>query len=77
MGFLKFLNGSIELQIPLIQTGLKIRYHFTKFNGMGWGWGLTGKCSNRTKITALKKRAEKRASCFENPKLVNGMFVNI
>ena len=37
MGFLKFLNGSIELQIPLIETGLKIRYHFTKFNGLGLG----------------------------------------
>ena len=59
---------------------------------MGWGWGLTGKCSKRTQITALKKRAENRAGVvffffffgffffffffFENPKLVNGIFAN-
>ena len=38
---LKFLTGIIEPQIPLTETGLKVRYHFTKF--AGWDWVLTAK----------------------------------
>ena len=51
--FLNFLNGNSEPQIPLILTGLKIRYDFT--NSDACGSGLTAK--NAPSIE--KKKAEK------------------
>ena len=48
--------------------GLKIRYHFTKFDGLGWTWEL--KVLQTKKNHYIEKRAEKMASFFEKLNLV-------
>ena len=65
---LKFLTGIIEPQIPLTETGLKVRYHFTKF--AGWDWVLTAKSVPTKKKIYIEKRAGKMTSIFEKLKLV-------